>query len=156
MPLFPFRKRKLAGTLLVALQFCALVGLIMLASPLALRGAVPLLALLLAGASIALAAWTLVHNKPGNFNIRPTPKAWGTLITTGPYRLIRHPMYTSVLLGGAALALIASSALSWAAWSALALVLVLKSKLEERWMREQHLDYVAYARESKRFIPWVL
>lgn len=94
MSLFEIRKRKLLGTLLVTLQFGLLAGLAALASAKALRGAFPLASLILAGASIALAIWTLVHNQPGNFNIRPTPKTWGTLVTTGPYRWIRHPMYT--------------------------------------------------------------
>ena len=87
---------------------------------------------MLALASVALAAWTLAHNRPGNFNIRPAPKAQGHLVTTGPYRWIRHPMYTSVLLGAAALAWTSGLLIGWASSSALAVVLVLKSTLEER------------------------
>ena len=98
------RKRQLTGTLLVVLQFGLLTGLAVLASPTVLQGAIPPGAWVMTGAALALAAWALIHNRPGNFNIRPAPKTCGTLVTTGPYRLIRHPMYTSVLLGAAALA----------------------------------------------------
>ena len=155
MSLFTLRKRKLLGTLLVALQFGLLAGLAVLASPQVVSGAIPWGPGVLAGTSIALAAWTLIHNRPGNFNIRPTPKSWGTLITSGPYRHIRHPMYTSVLLGAAALAGLSTSLQGWLAWTALAGVLWLKSSFEERWMREQHPGYGAYAQETKRFLPWL-
>lgn len=144
------------GTLLVALQFALLFALGALAVPNVLRGDIPAAAFLLALVSVALAAWTLAHNRLGNFNIRPAPKAEGILVTTGPYRWIRHPMYTSVLLGAAALAWTSSPrAAGWASWSALAAVLVLKSTLEERWMSQKHPGYAAYVLSSKRFLPWL-
>jgi len=143
------------GTLLVALQFALLFVLAALATPNVLHGDIPAAAFMLAMASVALAAWTLAHNRPGNFNIRPVPKAQGQLVTTGPYQWIRHPMYTSVLLGAAALAWTLSPRIGWAAWSALVIVLLLKSTLEERWMREKHPRYAAYVLSSKRFLPWL-
>lgn len=155
MSLFTLRKRKLLGSLLVVLQFGLLAGLAFLAAPQALSGAIHWGSGVLTGTSVALAAWTLIHNRPGNFNIRPMPKSWGTLITSGPYRHIRHPMYTAVLLGGAALASLSTDLPGWLAWTALAGVLWLKSSFEERWMREQHPGYGAYAKTSNRFVPWL-
>jgi protein-S-isoprenylcysteine O-methyltransferase Ste14 len=150
------QQRKWLGTLLVTLQFGLLIGLAMLAAPKALNHPIPLGVWAAAGAAMALAAWTLIYNRPGNFNIRPTPKSRGSLITTGPYRHIRHPMYTSVLLGGGSLAWLANPITGWLAWTALALVLVVKSSLEERWMCEQHHGYGAYVQRSKRFLPCVI
>lgn len=155
MSLFSIHKRNRIGSLLVALQFGFMLVLPTLAAPTVLKGGIPISAILLAISSMLLFAWTLLHNRLGNFNIRPIPKSWGQLITTGPYRLIRHPMYTSVLLGAAALALMSDPFLGWIAWAALAGVLLFKSILEERWLRETHLGYDKYSRESKRFIPWV-
>ena len=83
------------GTLLVALQFGLLFVLAALAAGNVLEGNIPVGALMMAGTSVALIAWAIIHNRPGNFNIRPTPKVRGVLVTTGPYRWIRHPMYTS-------------------------------------------------------------
>jgi protein-S-isoprenylcysteine O-methyltransferase Ste14 len=143
------------GTLLVALQFGLLFVLAGLAAPNVLHGVIPAGAFLLAGTSVALAAWTLLHNRPGNFNIRPTPKVRGVLVATGPYRWIRHPMYTSVLLGAGSLAWTSSPFIGWATWSALAIVLFVKSALEERWMREKHPGYAAYTLRTKRFLPWL-
>jgi protein-S-isoprenylcysteine O-methyltransferase Ste14 len=113
------------------------------------------LTLLLGCACVALAAWTLLHNRLGNFNIRPLPKTGGRLVTSGPYQWIRHPMYTTVLLGGGALALVPSPALGGAVWATLALVLWVKSIVEERWLSERYATYRDYAAASKRFVPLV-
>ena len=139
-----FRKRRRLGSVLVALQFCLLLVMVFLAAPHALRGPIPMESLTLAFVSVGLAAWTLWHNQPGNFNIRPTPMVWGVLVTTGPYRWIRHPMYSSVLLGAAALALLSNPLAGWASWTALALVLLLKLRLEETWLQQRHPAYAAW------------
>ncbi|MFC5523681.1 methyltransferase family protein [Polaromonas jejuensis] len=143
------------GTLLVALQFGLLIMLAALAAPNVLHGDIPAGALMMAGISVALIAWALIHNRPGNFNIYPEPKFRGVLVTTGPYRWIRHPMYTSLLLGAAALAWTCNTFIGWGTWSMLAIVLFMKSTLEEQGMRKQHPGYAAYTLRSKRFLPWL-
>lgn len=155
MPRFTIQTRKWLGTWLVALQFGLLMLQTALAAPKVLQGIIPVASWLMAGASIALATWTLRHNKLGNFNIRPTPKVSGVLVTSGPYRWIRHPMYTSLLLGTGALAWTSDPVIGWLTWFALAIVLLLKSTLEERWLREQYPGYAAYRRVSKRWVPWL-
>ena len=155
MLLLTIRKRKLISSLLVFVHFGLLILLTELAAMKVSHRIMPVEALMTAGVSVALAAWTLFYNQPGNFNISPLPKDWGVLVTTGPYRWVRHPMYTSVLLGAAALTLISGSSSGWVIWSALAIVLFVKSILKERWMREQRPGYRTYIRESKRFLPWV-
>jgi protein-S-isoprenylcysteine O-methyltransferase Ste14 len=150
------QKRHRNGMVLVALQFGLLLVLAVMAASRVRRGDVPAAAWLLAASSVALAAWALLHNRLGNFNIRPAPKADGILITTGPYRLIRHPMYTAVLLGAGALGWLSEPVAAGVVWVALALVLWQKLVLEERWMREHHPDYDAYCQLSKRLLPWVI
>jgi protein-S-isoprenylcysteine O-methyltransferase Ste14 len=155
MALFPTRKSLRTGTLLVFLQLGLLLLLTLLALPAIFRFAIPLSAWLLAMIAVALALWTLRHNRVGNFSIHPKPKASGVLVTTGPYRWIRHPMYSSVLLGAAALALLPNPLAGWASWTALAVVLLLKSSLEEDWLQQRHPAYAAYMQHSKRILPWV-
>ena len=114
--------RKALGSLLVALQFGCMLLLAVLALPAAARGAIAPACWLLAVASLALAVWILLHNRLGNFNIQPLPKQHGVLVTSGPYHWIRHPMYTTVMLGAAALALMSEPLPAWLTWICLAAV----------------------------------
>ncbi len=153
-PFAPSRQHRI-GSLLVALQFGLLSVLAIMAGPRLLRGDIPAASVLLAVLSVGLGVWTLAYNRLGNFNIHPVPKAGGRLVTGGPYRLIRHPMYSAVLLGAAALASCASPWLGWSTWFALVLVLWLKSSLEESWLCDHHSQYQAYCLSSRRFVPWL-
>jgi len=142
----------LAGRALVAAQF-ALIG--WLVWPFTAQAWTPAALALLACAGL-LGAWTVSHNRPGNFNIRPEPRAGGRLVTGGPYRYVRHPMYSAVLLFGAAEVIAYADGWKVAAWIALALVLLAKAVLEERGLRTQFAGYAAYAARVRRFVPWVV
>lgn len=144
------------GVLLVTLQFGLLLLLAWLASARVLDGSIAAIAVGLALASVVLALWTLRHNRPGNFNIRPTPRQGGRLITSGPYRHVRHPMYSAVLLGAAAMAWLAPALAGWLAWLGLLAVLLAKAALEERWMLLAHPAYAAYRQHSWRLVPGLL
>jgi protein-S-isoprenylcysteine O-methyltransferase Ste14 len=141
----------LTGRLLVAAQFALLAWLIWPLTPQAWTA--PALALLACAA--ALGAWTLFHNRPGNFNIRPEPKASARLVIAGPYRFVRNPMYCAVLLFAAAELTAYADPWKILACCALALVLLAKSLLEERGLRAQFPGYAAYAKRVRRFIPGV-
>jgi len=153
-PLAPALRQRL-GSLLVLLQFGLLTWLAMLAAAPLLHGAISRASVLLAVVSLGLGGWTLLHNRLGNFNIHPAPRLDGVLVLGGPYRFIRHPMYSAVLLAAAALALLVSSWTSGCLWLALALVLLLKSRVEESWLCAHYPPYAVYCRGSKRFVPWL-
>lgn len=106
-------------------------------------------------AAIALGIYTLLHNRLGNFNIRPEPKATTQLITSGPYRFIRHPMYSALLIAAAAFVVAESNGFKLGLWIALGLVLSAKARFEEQLMSEKFLDYPAYRARSKRFVPHI-
>jgi protein-S-isoprenylcysteine O-methyltransferase Ste14 len=149
-------RRKHLGSLLVGLQF-GLIGLLALSVvPVLRQGRLPATAALLAVAGLALAVWALWAYPPGRFNIRPTPRANGQVVQRGPYRWIRHPMYSSIALCGLACACAAQQAWLWLALVALLLVLLTKALLEERWMAQQHPDYAEYQARTQRFVPWLL
>lgn len=137
------------GRAAVTAQF-ALIAL-MLAWPAHWHVNVSVLAV--AACSLALVAWVFLHNRPGNFNVRPEPRDGGHLITSGPYQLVRHPMYVALLLGMAAVAMAGHAVAEWLLWLALLAVLHGKASLEERLLVARWPDYAAYAARTGRFIP---
>ena len=141
----------IAGRLLVAAQFALIGWLIWPLTPQV--WSLPARALL--ACAVALGVWTLAYNRPGNFNIRPEPKASGRLVTGGPYRYLRNPMYSAVLLFAAAEVVAYRDMWKIACWLLLALVLLAKAMLEERGLRALFPGYAAYAKRVRRFIPGV-
>lgn len=150
------RAQRRLGTVLVALQFALIAALAVLALPAFLRGHAPAGAWLVAAAGVLLGLWALSCNRPGNFNIRPTPREGGQLVQRGPYRWIRHPMYTAVIACGLACAWAGSSLWGWSGVVALVAVLATKARFEERWMLAGHPAYAAYCTRTWRFLPGIL
>jgi len=76
-------------------------------------------------------------------------------VTTGPYRLIRHPIYAAILL------FIAAGFSSHVSALSAVLVLIaggglgLRIAAEERLVLERYPEYAAYAARTKRLIPFV-
>lgn len=114
----------------------------------------PLGAALLA-LSLLLGTWTLLYNRPGNFNVRPQPHEGGHLVMGGPYRFVRHPMYVSVLLGAAGWALCAGGWLRAVVVALLVLVLDGKARFEERLLSRRWPGYAGYRARTARFLPWL-
>ncbi|MGE5162220.1 MAG: methyltransferase family protein [Betaproteobacteria bacterium] len=146
--------RRVPSTILVALQFGLILALVF-----ATRWPVPLRAwpatLFLLAVAVVLGVWTLGYNRWGNFNIRPELRPGARLVTGGPYRRIRHPMYASVLLGVGAL--VVADARPWriVLLAALLVVLMLKAAREEEYLRAAFPEYAAYASRTWRLVPFV-
>lgn len=143
------------GWLLVVAQFALLLAVLLLPpwpwrAADALAAAAGIVLLLLAA---LLGLWTLRHNRPGNFNVQPTPRARARLITGGPYRYIRHPMYLTVLLAALGLALHAGGMPRLLAALALWPVLAAKAMLEERLLLARWPEYAAYRARTRRLLP---
>jgi protein-S-isoprenylcysteine O-methyltransferase Ste14 len=107
-------------------------------------------------AGLGFSAWARVH-LGRNWSATVTVKQDHELIRTGPYAIVRHPIYTGLLSGfiGTALAIG-----QWRGVVAVAIVLVAfwrKLQLEERWMSETFgEDYRRYRARTKALIPFLL
>jgi len=152
----PNRTHSTLGSALVALQFLLFGALALAAVLVGGNRTVPAAAWALGIAGAALGASAVACNRPGNFNIRPEPRAGGQLVVRGPYRWIRHPMYTAVLAIAAACAIVIGTWPGWLAVVALAGVLGAKAHVEERALLVVHPGYAAYRRRTKRFVPWLV
>lgn len=103
---------------------------------------------------VALGVWAIITM--GRFiNVSPRLRENAPLRKDGPYRFVRHPMYSALLIfcGGHVVGVI--TAYTVAVWFALALVLALKIYYEERILRRRFPGYEAYSNETKRLIPFV-
>jgi len=97
----------------------------------------------------------LKENSFQNFNIRPDIKENATLIKTGVYSLIRHPMYTSVLVMAVGVVVLYPIKLEFISFCALMVVLLLKLSYEESLWSRADENYVEYMRKSRRLIPFI-
>ena len=136
---------------LVAIQLLSL-GLIALSGP--LFAANPAL-LLLEGAAGLLGLWAIGTMGIGNFNVTPDVKHRARLVTGGPYRYIRHPMYTALLMGSLSLVLDAFSLLRLALWLVLFVDLLVKLNYEERLLSQELEGYSTHIQRTKRLIPFL-
>ncbi len=118
--------------------------------------AIRLLGLLLVIAGVAFACWARAI-LGGNWSSEVQLKQGHELIERGPYRYVRHPIYTGLLLA------LLGSALQLGEWRALlgfAIMFVSfwrKLRLEETWLGEHFgPSYADYMRRVKALVPWVL
>ena len=90
-----------------------------------------------------------------NLTPLPLPKEQGTLVQSGPYRLVRHPIYA----GGLALvfgwALLVQGLLTLGYAALLLIFLDIKSTREERWLAERFPEYADYKRRVRKLIPFI-
>lgn len=111
--------------------------------------------LLLELVGLALGVWAILVMRIGHFKIIPEVAEHATLMQRGPYRFIRHPMYSSLLIATAALALDDPSWIRGAIWIALLITLVIKLSYEESLLLQHFPDYAAYRQRTRRLIPFV-
>lgn len=139
------------GIILVTIQFSCIALLMILTNWLI----VPWWTFLLLGSSGFLALWAMAIMKLGNFNAVPYPVVNGNMVTAGPYRVIRHPMYTSIFIF--ALALLAGQFDYYKLIISIILAtdLVVKMLFEEGLLCKHYPGYKEYITKTKRVIPFV-
>ncbi len=111
------------------------------------------LGLVIFALGLGFAIWARVHIGR-NWGSPMTQKNEPELVTSGPYRLVRHPIYSGILVAGVGTAV----ALNWLWLTAVVLAgiyFVYSAAVEERYMTEQFPDtYPLYKLSTKMFIPF--
>jgi protein-S-isoprenylcysteine O-methyltransferase Ste14 len=132
--------------LIVAVVYLLISGNLLSRSPLIIAG--QLLA-------VALGIWARQSFKGRQFTIHAEPVE-GSLLVTGPYHFIRHPMYTFALffvwmsiLGHLSLITVAVGLIVTGA-------IAIRIVTEEEFLRARYPDYTEYSRRTKRIIPFII
>jgi protein-S-isoprenylcysteine O-methyltransferase Ste14 len=103
---------------------------------------------------LAFAIWARIHIGR-NWGTPMTQKTEPELVTSGPYRLVRHPIYAGILLAGVGTAV----ALSWMWLAAVGLAgiyFLYSATVEEHYMTEEFPDdYPGYKRSTKMLVPFI-
>lgn len=105
--------------------------------------------------AVGLAVWARRSFQDGQFSIQAEPEK-GSLLLTGPYQWIRHPMYAAALL------LVWAGVLGHLWWGTAVIgfittaVIAVRIMTEEKLLRANYPNYAEYAHKTKRIIPFVI
>jgi protein-S-isoprenylcysteine O-methyltransferase Ste14 len=105
--------------------------------------------------AVALSMWARRSVPKSTFRVVAAPSA-SSIIRRGPYRFVRHPMYSAALL------FIWTAVLShlslWTLGLGAVVTLVVLSRViaEERLLRTRYQEYREYARSTKALIPFIV
>ena len=85
----------------------------------------------------------------------PHPRDGASLVDTGSYRLVRHPIYGGIIVGAAGYGLVMASPLALVGAAVLLGFFRLKSAREELWLEARYPGYAAYRARTRRLVPFV-
>ncbi|HXW36453.1 MAG TPA: isoprenylcysteine carboxylmethyltransferase family protein [Nitrososphaerales archaeon] len=114
------------------------------------------LGLLVTASGVGLAIWARRY-LGANWSAIPSLKKEHTLTVTGPYSVVRHPIYTGILMGQLGSALVLGTFASLLVLVISVVFVWIRIRQEEGLMLEQFGDeYKDYKKKAKTIIPWVL
>jgi protein-S-isoprenylcysteine O-methyltransferase Ste14 len=112
------------------------------------------LGLVLFASGLGFAVWARVHIGR-NWGTPMTQKVEPELVTSGPYHLVRHPIYSGILVAGVGTA----TALNWlwlAVFALAGIYFLYSATVEERYLTDQFPDsYPAYKHATKMLVPYI-
>jgi len=102
---------------------------------------------------IGLGVWSISTFNIWQLTVMPEPKDGGELIQVGPYKYIRHPMYSAVLMFSLGLLSSHIHFISVLVYFILVATLLIKIEHEEHLLKQSFPGYTFYATRSKKLIP---
>ncbi|MBS1653320.1 MAG: hypothetical protein JSU05_00625 [Bacteroidetes bacterium] len=139
------------SVVLVTVQFGVLIALLVTTKQWHFNAASMALLFL----SAALMFWAMLVMSKSRLRVQPIPAPDATMIIAGPYRFIRHPMYSSLLLGSAGLLIMYFSLFRLLLVLILIIDLLFKLHFEERLLTRKFSNYTEYKAISKRLVPFI-
>jgi protein-S-isoprenylcysteine O-methyltransferase Ste14 len=106
--------------------------------------------------AIGLALWAMRENAFLSDVVRIQTDRGHTVCTTGPYRYVRHPMYTGVIFMFLCFPLSLGSWYSYIPAALIAALFILRTALEDKTLKAELFGYADYAEKVRfRLIPGI-
>jgi protein-S-isoprenylcysteine O-methyltransferase Ste14 len=112
------------------------------------------LGILLMSLGIALALAGLI-SLGRNLAAVPHPKDDATLVEYGAYKIVRHPIYSGIILGAFGWGFLMNSAITILLAAGLFLFFDIKSRREEKALSAKFGDYDAYRQRVRKLVPFI-
>jgi protein-S-isoprenylcysteine O-methyltransferase Ste14 len=142
------KRSSLAG---YAITVLALIGLILRQSILAVEP----IGITIQVLAFLLMLWARLTFGRRSFHASANPTEGG-LVTSGPYKFFRHPIYAAVLYFVWTAVLSRLSIINAVLGLAVTVGLGMRMAAEERLVAEKYPEYAEYAARTKRVIPFVV
>jgi protein-S-isoprenylcysteine O-methyltransferase Ste14 len=114
----------------------------------------PLLALVTAACGILFGTWAMLENRFFSAVVRIQTDRHHTVVTSGPYRFVRHPSYLGAIASHLALPVMLSSLCALIPAALIALAIIIRTAIEDRTLRAGLDGYPEYARRVPyRLLP---
>lgn len=157
MSRLPALGRRGEGWVVIQFGLLAMVGAAGLAGPAwdgVARAATNVLGAGLLAVGLVLASLGLVDLRDA-LTPFPHPRDGASLVDTGAYGLVRHPIYGGIVVGAAGYGLLVASPLALAGAAVLLGFFRLKSGREELWLEARYPGYAAYRARTRRLVPFL-
>lgn len=142
--------------MLVAIQFVLIATVVLI--PRGSSWVVPMPVAVLAFAAIVVgvaAAIAALITLGKSLSANPVPVEAGQLKTSGVYRLVRHPVYSGIMIGAIGYAVLSRSWFVVITVAALAVLFAFKARFEEKLLAAKYPGYREYAARVGRFVPGI-
>ena len=101
-------------------------------------------------------SWALIENRFFAGTVRIQTERGHHVVSTGPYRIVRHPGYAGGLLGYLFIPLLLDSLWAWIPTLLLAVILVIRTALEDKTLKAELPGYREFAQKTKyRLLPGI-
>lgn len=136
---------------MVILQF-SMLGLLLFTGPILPRETASLVLYIIGGIIIL---WAIQSIRLGNLSILPFVREGGYMVAKGPYKYIRHPMYTGLIFIAWGLVANEITILRILCALVLTLVLIVKLHVEEEYLKRSFPPYLDYQKRTKKLFPFI-
>lgn len=104
----------------------------------------------------AFSSWALIENRFFSGTVRIQTERGHHVVSTGPYRIVRHPGYAGGLFGYIFIPLLLDSYWAWIPTILLCIVMIVRTALEDKTLQAELPGYKEFAQKTKyRLLPGV-